>query len=620
MVVVIGVAACSDPAARVELVPIGPGPCGRPSGAQSLVVTAYAGGGEVARAVGIGEALDISDFPADTEQLAVEIVVGGGEVAAAGKSAPLVFGELEDGAQIPVFVAPLDDYCPTGALAVARAAPLIARSGDGVLIVGGTGENGEPLATAERYDPSTGEFSPVEVPDVLGVRGFRGAALTPLPDGRVVLSGGPQPVITVYDPVTHAFGESVLIESRGFHGAIALDAARVLLAGGCSDVATGTCSGVARKGSRIYDVDRPGTSEVGPTLSAARIGATLFDLGVGATGERAFAAVGGEPSPGAVDPSAADRFALGSDAVAISGTLVQAAEIEGGAVLSAFGPEDAPVPTGLATIAPPGAAEAVAIASAPALRGVRLVTTEEGHVLGFGGGSDVLRYDPMLDAWQRLARPPSEHRPGALDAPSLIRLADGTILVLAGAPGAPSTAAFVYRPSLVGPAAGSVTVVPGGPGRAHLLVAPDPSTVRRGADWGLAARDGELARALVGGPRTATGAVRAVVRVRRGGVALIAQQTGPGELLIGELVPGAPARIARIAAGGARTLCTGAVVAPFAPDTGEVVGLVAEQGRVELVRADRVVAGCDLDREVRGAWGVGALGGELAVDTATVAR
>ncbi|MGN6111329.1 MAG: hypothetical protein ACTHU0_39905, partial [Kofleriaceae bacterium] len=99
-----------------------------------------------------------------------------------------------------------------------------------------------------------------------------------------------------------------------------------------------------------------------------------------------------------------------------------------------------------------------------------------------------------------------------------------------------------------------------------------------------------------------------------------AQQTGPGELLIGELVPGAPARIARIAAGGARTLCTGAMVAPFEPDTGEVVGLVAEQGRVELVRADRVVAGCDLDREVRGAWGVGALGGELAVDTATVAR
>ncbi|MBA3391166.1 MAG: hypothetical protein H0T89_00910, partial [Deltaproteobacteria bacterium] len=275
-------AGCSDPAARVTLEPIRPiadDPCGRPVGATELRVIAYSTRGEIVRAVALDGALDITDFPADTEQLGVEVRIGGGEIAAAGKTAPLDFGALADGAAIPVFMAPPDGFCRTGALHHARIAPLVARAGDGVLVVGGVDAAGTPLATAERYDPATGTFSEVSVPAVLGETGFVGATLTALADGRVVLSGGPQPVATIYDPVTHTFGESVLIEGRAFHAAVATGERGVLLAGGCSSVAVGACSGVVRLSSRAYEATATNTLRErlpGPALRVGRLGATVF--------------------------------------------------------------------------------------------------------------------------------------------------------------------------------------------------------------------------------------------------------------------------------------------------------------------------------------------------------
>lgn len=634
-------AACSDPAARVALVPVGDGACGRPAGAQGLIVTAYAASGERTRAVAIDELVDIADFPADTEQLAVEVIAGGGAIAAAGKTAPLAFADLPDGAEIPIAMAPLDDFCPTGPLTEPRAAPLVARAGDGVLVVGGLGPGGAPLTTAERYDPATGAFLPVAVPAVLGENGFVGAALTELPDGRVVVSGGPQPVITVYDPATQAFGASVLIESRAFHAAIALDDRRVLLAGGCSDVAAGACSGVERKSSRIYDVDAPSEAVPGPTLVAGRIGATLFDLGVQRGGGRAYLAAGGTPATGAADPSAADRLILDGDTAAVAGTHAQAAALAGGGVLTAFAADAAPADGAAAVVPPAGtdrpggpvagdlAGPAVAVARAPDLSGVRLVALEDGTVAGFGGGAaaDVVRYDPTRDRWDRLARPLADTRPPALTAPGAIRLADGSVLVLGGrAAGVAVAGAYRYRPSLLGASTGAVTVVPASASGGATLVPADPARVDRGAGWQLRAPPGELARAVVGGPRMATGRVRAVVRVASGGVALIAQQLAPGQAVVASLVPGAPARIARLEAGGERALCSGGVIAAFDPAANATVELAIGDARVELRRDGVVVAGCDLGEapRTRGSWGVAAAGsdaaGEVAVETVTVAR
>lgn len=625
-VAAVAAAGCREEAARVSLVNTSGG-CGRPAAATELRIIAYAGNGEVVRAVdAAGDTVDIGDFPADTEQLGVEVVGGGGVVAAVGKSAPLDFLALPDGASIPIFMAPVEDFCPAAEMTEARAQPLVARTTTGVLVVGGTGANGAPLGTAERYDPATNTFVKVTVPQVLGQNGFVGAQLAAMPDGRVVVSGGRQSVIAVYDPETDAFGETKLIvEGRAFHGAIAIDDTHVLTTAGCTEVVAGACGGAPRADSHVYDVDEPGTDNAArTTLSAGRTGATLFDLGIGRDGRRGFVAAGGEPAAGAPDPTAADRFALEAPAAdAIAGTFAQAAALDGGGVLTAFAPDGAMAAGGSASVIAPDVAPARAVAGTLALRRMRLVTLEDGRVLALGGDQpDALRYDPMLDAWQALPYPVTPARPGALAAPRLIRLPDGAVLVLGGTlGGAPTAKTWVYRPSLLGPATGSVTAIPSGASRTNVLTPVDPATVTRGSmRWELAAAPGELARALVGGPRLAAGSVRAVVRVRRGGVALIAQQQAPGQALLGELDPGAPARIVRLAGADARIACTGAAVAPFEPDTGATVTLAVDGGRATLSRDGAQLAACELDGSVRGAWGVAALGGEVQVDTVTVSR
>ncbi len=626
-------AGCGDPAARVTLEPVRPfadDACGRPAGATELRVIAYSTRGEIVRAVSLDGALDIADFPSDTEQLGVEVRIGGGEVAAAGKTARLDFGALADGAVIPVFMAPPNGYCRTGTLRNARIAPLVARAGDGVLIVGGVDATGSPLATAERYDAATGAFTEVAVPTVLGETGFVGATLTALADGRVVLSGGPQPVATIYDPETHAFGESVLIEGRAFHASIATGEHAVLLAGGCSSVAAGACSGVVRLSSRSYEATATNTLRErlpGPALRVGRLGATLFDLGIQRDGSHAYLAAGGRPpANGMPAADAADRFVIdGSDATAIFGSHAQAAALDGGAVLTAFA-DDADPGDGAASVFAPEATVARAIGPAPDLAGMRMVTLEDGHVLAMGGepSSDVIRYDPTSNSWAREA-PAGDPSP-AVFAPVLHRLDDGSVLVLGGTTGgAASTAAWIYRPSLVGATTGSLSVVPVGISRAGVLTPSDPATVSRGPDWVLRADGSELARALVGGPRLDDGSIRVVARVRAGGIGLVARQRGPGSAIVGELVPGMAARVVVYDAGEARELCRGPIVAAFDPPVAATLELVIDGDRAQLRRDGIGLVACAVERRAegeRGAWGVAAVGAgaEVAIDTVTVAR
>ncbi len=610
---------CGDQPAHVRLAPVPlPVSCGRPKNATGIRITAYTATGEITRAVGLSETVDLADFPSTTEQLGAEVVVGGGVAGAIGKTAPLAFGDLEDRATIPIVMAPPNGFCETaGFLTVPRRAPLVARAGEGVLIVGGRDAAGNWLGSAEYYDPATSTFTAVEVSDVLGASGFAGASLATLPDGRVAVSGGPQPVITIFDPVTRRFGESVLIKSRAFHTSIALGGDQLLLAGGCMDVASGTCSGLMLNSSQIYDAKQVADGTQGPTLRIARIGATPIELGVLDDGTRWYVLAGGTAPPSA-DATGADLIS-DADSVAITGVHAQVAALDGGAVLSAFGPDSDP-PNQAASVLAPGATTARATALATPLTGARLVTLEDGRVAGFGGdpSGHVVVYDPTIDRWEPSLPPADSHGPGALGAPSLIRLADGTVLVFDGATA--SQSAYIFRPSLVGPNAGSTTVVPGD--TATVLTVPDPDTVVRSPAWELVAT-GDLARALVGGPRIATGSVRASVRVRLGGVALIADQTSPAQLLVGELSEGAKARIVRHAGGMTRVLCTGSSVAAFDPNLAVTPRLEVSGTTAHLFRdANEEVASCDVGTVERGSWGVAALGpgSRVAVDTVTVAR
>lgn len=124
----------------------------------------------------------------------------------------------------------------TGAMETRRsghtATPL--RNGD-ILITGGMVRNGEFVAEAELYDPSTGKFSPagrMASPRV-------GHTATLLPDGRVLIVGGAvrpyQDVAQaeIYDPATRRFEVTgSLITARSDAEAVLLRNGEVLIVGG----------------------------------------------------------------------------------------------------------------------------------------------------------------------------------------------------------------------------------------------------------------------------------------------------------------------------------------------------------------------------------------------------
>jgi hypothetical protein len=611
---------CGEDPARVRLVPVDVGgECGRPADANQLSITAFGESGEVKRAIALDRAVEIGDFPDDTVQLGVEVLVGGGATGAAGKTLPLAFADLAEGAAIPVLMVPPGGFCPVGKLIEARRSPLVARAGLGVLVAGGIGPAG-PLSTAELYDPATGTFTAVEVPEALrdDTNGLAGAVLTPLPDGRVVLTGGPRGLLAVFDPETRTFGSTFAISpQRAFHGAVATTNG-VLVAGGCQGVDGGTCNATPLRSSVEYRLD--GTSIVtGPNLADTAIaeGAELFDTG------GVFVLAGGFGTAGE-----AHRFALADrEAIGLVGVGAQPTMLDGGGVLTAFAPDPDPPAGTTAMVTPTGGV--VAATAAPALAGARLVTLEDGRVVGFGGDTGVdalgaarvIDYDPTGDAWSLRAPTPSpsqvapEGKPGdqppPLVAPAAIRLADGSVLVIGGEP-APSTNAWVYRPSLVGATSASVTASPTILASFGVLTPSDPSTLVRSATWRLTSPgDALTARAVVGGPRFARGSVKATVNVQAGGLALIAQQTAPERALIAHLIPGAPARLEA----NGQIVCTGPVVEAF---SNPVIAELEVGDGVALRIGEVTLLSCDHEATAIGAWGVGADGAGSQIDVATV--
>jgi len=133
-------------------------------------------------------------------------------------------------------------FTPTGSLHVARTEHAATLLADGrVLVSGGVGDDGRPIAAAEIFDPRRGTWTAAAANRVARF----GHAAVLLPDGRVLVVGGaaavdgcsPNATAEIYDPVTDAWqpaADPPFVAGRGTRAA-ALGRERVLAIGsdGC---------------------------------------------------------------------------------------------------------------------------------------------------------------------------------------------------------------------------------------------------------------------------------------------------------------------------------------------------------------------------------------------------
>ena len=233
----------------------------------------------------------------------------------------------------------------------------------------------------------------------------------------------------------------------------------------------------------------------------------------------------------------------------------QVALLDGGAVLTAFDPDG-------------DAADRRAIARARARpsRRSRLAPTLDRRAARRARGRQRARDRRRPDGARHALRADDEHRWTA-DAPrrqrsrsrstrrSLSRLADGSVLVLGGR--TPTATAWIYRPSLVGPHVGHrSSSLADGSSRGRADRARSGARVDARATARAHAADDDLARARSSGAAHGDRLGHRDRARHAGGVALIAQQTGPGQALVGRARPGRagadrPRRRRR-----PRTLCT----------------------------------------------------------------
>lgn len=162
-----------------------------------------------------------------------------------------------------------DTFAPTGAMTRGRdgnaaITPLL----DGrVLVTGGIGQdaqgNNVGLKSAEVYDPASGTFAPT-ANDMASVRYFHAASR--LADGRVLIVGGWGDGVRlasaeIYDPATNRFTSTgSMASARNSHTATTLQDGRVLVAGGL------TIDAYTLDTAEIYD---PATGQFTATGSLA---------------------------------------------------------------------------------------------------------------------------------------------------------------------------------------------------------------------------------------------------------------------------------------------------------------------------------------------------------------
>jgi hypothetical protein len=176
-----------------------------------------------------------------------------------------------------LFDANAGDFALTaGALTTGRAEHTATLLANGLVLVAGGTDGTNALASAELYDPATGQFASI------GALGFAryGHSATLLGDGRVLIAGGVDsngqslPVCELFYPAWSGFGPAAsLAPAVAWHVASLLDDGRVLIAGG---VAGQTVQAAAQ----IYD---PVSGDIRPTgaLPVPRAYAVAVRLGTG---------------------------------------------------------------------------------------------------------------------------------------------------------------------------------------------------------------------------------------------------------------------------------------------------------------------------------------------------
>lgn len=633
---------------RVERVaPAADPDCGAPADARTILVTAL---GEFGATEGTVRSIDATDegevdiagFPSETAVLEVEVLgLGGATPRAIGRTAPFDVSSLEDGAAVQVFMAPPRGVCPTGPPAVARDRPLAARLGPGVIVAGGRDEDGDPVNEVEYYDPGSGAL--VALGDVLyggdADTGLAGASMTAMPDGRVVVAGGGATAFQIVDPVTReAEPARFLREGRAYHAAVALDADRLLLAGGCARLEGESCAidSAAATSSILSLAD--GEIGDGPALQRVRIGGHAI-----VEPDGRVLLIGGVDEDGALVTDAERIDPAGGEGEIIDDAGGgAAAALAAGGVVAGFAPDGATAVSGAAVV-PPGGGTARAVGGGAIARaGASLTALEGGDVLIAGGVEAGAGESPLaLYAPLRGEIDPLDAPLPALAGHAAVRLDDGSVFLVGGhdEAGDALDGAWIYRPELVGPftAGRSVTfatdesaaaLVPRDPARGSRVAADDDVPAHYEIE---ATAGGDVARewAVLAGPRFVDVSVEARVAADGGGAAILFWWESAARHAMVALEPGEAARVVVVEDGDATVVCTGESVDAGELEVGASGGahdlVVAVDGGEVAVELDgREVLHCSVDPLPGGGGAVGVAplgdGAVLRLDLLSAAR
>lgn len=602
------------------------GGCPAPTSARQLRVSALGDFAPVPFSDVPERGLAIDLFPPQTRALAVEVLGTGGALLAVGRTGTLSEGDLADGRDVPVFVAPPRGFCPVGSMAEARVAPLVARAGAGVLVAGGANAEGGPVAAAELYDPARGSFEPAGDGAYFDLRG---GAVATLADGRVLLvwENGFQ----LYDPAARAFGPPTFpnaadVRVHASSQIALLPDGRVLVAGGCAaSGARAPCAAAAD--AQIFDPATARFVAARPLVVPRAAGHAFLDEagrvwllgGYGADGAPATQAELWDPAGGSI----------------VVGPLPAgaAAPLPAGGLLLAFAPADA-APDDAASVLPPMGA-AVVDRDAPGPRaGASLTPLEDGVHLVLGGvpaaapGPEAILYRPHDGEFEALAAAPSPPR----TRHGAVRLDDGSVLVVGGAgpSGEPLADAWLYRHDLTGPWSSVLPqtfreeaplVVPGHP--TAVRVAGEPPALIIAHAWDAEPLTGWV---VLSGPRYAAADVAVTLSADDGvGAAVLFGWNGPGDYLAAIVEPGRAPALLAVERGRVTTVCAGSgTAAPLTPSPGlHALELVLRIGRATLRVDGEERLSCAIDPTVRGGVGIGRTGaaaGDLRVAVLTATR
>lgn len=333
-------------------------------------------------------------------------------------------------------------------MATARYQALAVRLNNGrVLVVGGTDTAGNPVTSAELYNPATNSWSSA------GTSGGRfEATLTLLPNGQVLLAGGFNSAGTalatarLYNPTTNSWSTTgTMTYGRAHAAAVLLSNGKVLVAGGVH----GTPSSYSITPWAELYTPSTGTWASTGSLAHGRQGLSLTRID---SGTRALAAGGSDDSTPSGAVKSAERYSVATGTWSATAPMQSFREFDDmcckssspladGRVLVAGGyGTDSPseTPHVLSSAEVYSSSGAGSWASASSMRvarqsGAPAVLLSDGRVLVVGGEDDYGAlaandlYNPTSNTWSR----PDDLR-AARSAPVAVRLADGRVLVAGG--------------------------------------------------------------------------------------------------------------------------------------------------------------------------------------------